>query len=167
MPHYPSAEERMHTAQTKSEPTRAGLQEWVVLHQALAAVLRECAWLRQELTTARVREQDYRAQLAWFRQYARAAQPPSDLAPDRQPETRARSTPLPVSMPALSPTAARRRRREQIVTWLHAHPGPQACKAIEHGVGCANLRHTLRHMVNAGLLTRVAPGIFHVREAST
>jgi hypothetical protein len=135
-------------------------REQVFTERQLTSTYRELVdTLREQLLAAREREKDYQARIAWLEQHVDQIQQRYDRlleAPRPTPPAQASSpsprTIAPVGLPATW---------QRVMEYLREHPGPQRATDIEQALGLkAPARFVLKRMTDAGLLTRVAPGVY-------
>jgi hypothetical protein len=150
-------------------------QDAELLRREIALLEREREMLRAALDAAAAREQvalEREARLLHLLEQAQAQSQRLLEAPRHAPPAGPPATPPPapaappggspaqVAPPALVPEAW-----HQIRTYMQAHPGPQRPQDVQRGLGWTETaRHTMRHMTDAGVLRRVAPGVYEIVE---
>jgi hypothetical protein len=140
-------------------------REQVSTERQLTSTYRELVdTLREQLQAAREREKDYQARIAWLEQHVDQIQQRYDRlleAPRATPPAPASksSQRTPTTLGALPETWQR------ILAYLREHPGPQRAQAVEQALSLETpARFVLKRMTDAGLLRRVAPGVYAVAE---
>jgi hypothetical protein len=134
-----------------------------LLKREVALLERERDLLRAALDAAAAREQVALEREAWLRhqleqvlaQNQRLLEAPRPLPP-AEASGAARRTP---QAPGVLPETWQR-----ILAYLREHPGPQRAQDVEQALGLkAPARFVCKRMTDAGLLARVAPGIYALR----